>query len=150
MDQESNETEDDYDETQKTESDLLIEIAAEAENLISPEQSASKFYMVNGKKRRRRDGVCDVCGIHSKNLASHQITHTTAKKYSCSHCGKKFLRREACRIHVKTHLKIRDYHCQSCTKTFTSIQCLKKHQAIHNRGNLLDLILLNYNFTKRF
>lgn len=117
------------------ESDLLIEIAANAENVISPRKSESKYCIVNGKKRRRRDGVCDVCGIYSKNLSSHLITHATSKRYSCSHCGKKFLRREACRIHIKTHLKIRDYHCQSCTKTFTSIQCLKKHQAVHNRGN---------------
>ncbi|KAJ0174513.1 hypothetical protein K1T71_009621 [Dendrolimus kikuchii] len=103
--------------------------------------------------------VCEICGKHTRNLASHMDMHSSAKTYSCNVCDKKFkfkagliihkavhnpTPRKTCEVcgksfhilaqyrrHFVYHANERKYGCETCGKRFNSVEILKVHSRIH-------------------
>ena len=52
--------------------------------------------------------------------------------YSCSYCGKEFLRLSTLKRHEEKHSAVKSLTCSQCDKTFASTEGLKCHEVIHS------------------
>lgn len=58
---------------------------------------------------------------------THMKTHSAAKEFTCTVCGKGFMRSDHLRQHLNVHSGARPYACPVCPKTFASHPNWYKH-----------------------
>ncbi|XP_063548934.1 zinc finger protein OZF-like [Cydia strobilella] len=103
----------------------------------------------HGERKLR---ICDVCGKGFKSnltLKAHLETHieNRERRYTCQHCGKKFLSKKTCASHAARRHSDRRYICHHCNYPFTDKSNLAKHIMIHEGKQLLhkcDLCLKTF------
>ncbi|KAG5884879.1 hypothetical protein JTB14_025043 [Gonioctena quinquepunctata] len=92
----------------------------------------SRLMILHVRRAHKKEGLCSICGLNSKNIASHMQYHERRKlpnhKGLCSICGSYVTN---IYDHMKKHKNIRPYKCIHCSKVFNSCQKLKKHELIH-------------------
>ncbi|KAI8438094.1 hypothetical protein MSG28_010733 [Choristoneura fumiferana] len=100
----------------------------------------------------RKIKICDVCGKGFKNdltLKAHLETHieNRERRYTCQHCGKKYLSKKTCASHVSRRHSDKRYICHHCNYPFTDKSNLAKHILIHEgkqRLHKCDICLKTY------
>lgn len=75
--------------------------------------------------------ICEICGKHTRNLASHLDAHNVGKKYSCDVCDKKFKFKSGLLIHRAVHDPTPKKTCEVCGKTFHILAQYRKHFVYH-------------------
>jgi uncharacterized Zn-finger protein len=81
---------------------------------------------------------CEKPFKEQKSLRFHEKTHERRvderKDFECSHCGKKFVSKQACQNHIgQAHEKIVSFFCkvETCKKGFYTHKALCEHRRIH-------------------
>ncbi|XP_073451124.1 uncharacterized protein [Aquarana catesbeiana] len=100
-------------------------------DLSNPEESSSPH---EGNHRGDNLFSCSECGksfIKKAHLATHQRIHTGERPYSCSECGKSFTQKGDLVKHLRIHTGERPYSCSECGKSFKQKGNLVIHQRIH-------------------
>ncbi|XP_069496493.1 zinc finger protein 585A-like isoform X2 [Ambystoma mexicanum] len=87
------------------------------------------------KAHGERQFSCSECGknfMRGADLAKHLRTHLGGvRAYVCNACGKCFRRNTSLIIHERIHTGERPYECVQCGKSFIQRQHLTTHQKIH-------------------
>jgi hypothetical protein len=78
-------------------------------------------------------GVCEICGKSVKSMKDHLKMHREEKNHACQFCDKKFVRRDALRMHTYTHTGEKPYVCHICDKGFNQRTPLKRHIELHKK-----------------
>ncbi|XP_040294008.1 zinc finger protein 665-like isoform X1 [Bufo bufo] len=69
-------------------------------------------------------------GKRFKSYALQQ-SHTMERRFSCSECGKCFVKKSSLDEHWKIHTGLRPFSCSECGKCFAYKSCLIEHHKIH-------------------
>ena len=65
------------------------------------------------------------------HLKKQKLSHTAAKRFVCSTCGKSFIQSSDLKKHTLIHTGEKPCTCRTCDKSFTQSSTLKKHELIH-------------------
>ncbi|XP_071989708.1 uncharacterized protein [Engystomops pustulosus] len=82
----------------------------------------------------QRNYSCTQCGksfLRCSDLVKHEKAHTDARLYNCNVCGKNFRRQTSLLIHSRIHTGERPYQCTQCGKSFVQRQHLTTHLRTH-------------------
>ena len=92
---------------------------------------------VNTKKRKRSgtfertDQTCTICNKVFRDgtaLKRHALVHTGERPHSCSHCDKRFRRRDHLKSHeIAHHSGITSHECKTCDAAFNTRYALTVH-----------------------
>jgi len=85
--------------------------------------------------------------VSHRNSKHHSYEQTEARKFSCSHCEKRFLKQVALDKHIKIHDRIPSdskITCSECNKEFSSETNLKKHSKAHTIESNLQCEMCDY------
>lgn len=67
-----------------------------------------------------------------KKLLDHRRSeHVSLKCFDCSHCTKKYTRKEHLQTHLRSHTSELHIFCQYCGQQFWQTNHLKSHYTIH-------------------
>ncbi|XP_056424587.1 zinc finger protein OZF-like [Hyla sarda] len=84
--------------------------------------------------REERPFTCSECGksfIRKQNLVDHVRSHLGEKPFPCSDCGKCFGRKSVLFKHLRIHRGKRPYSCPECGKSFSKKTNVMKHLRTH-------------------
>ncbi|XP_075931733.1 uncharacterized protein LOC142931621 [Anarhichas minor] len=79
---------------------------------------------------------CSECGksfIRNGILKKHMICHTGVKPFQCLFCGKTFSRKGTLTNHMIVHTGEKPFICSVCRKTFARKSNMKSHMSVHTR-----------------
>ncbi|XP_072279416.1 uncharacterized protein [Pyxicephalus adspersus] len=82
---------------------------------------------------------CTECGksfIRKSDLSKHQICHKVEKPYLCTECRKSYPRQSALVRHQRSHTGEKPYSCTECGKCYPSKSALVRHQRSHTGEKL--------------
>ncbi|XP_045905635.1 uncharacterized protein LOC123971082 isoform X2 [Micropterus dolomieu] len=85
---------------------------------------------------------CTECGklfLRNTDLKRHMNTHTGNKTFSCSVCSKNFSHSESLTQHMSLHVEENGYICSVCGKTLTSWPQLVNHRCVQRFSSLQRL-----------
>ncbi|XP_069605203.1 gastrula zinc finger protein XlCGF57.1-like [Ranitomeya imitator] len=107
-----------------------------SDSLLTTKESQSKK---RGIKKRtapkaKKSFSCSECGkcfVRKSDLVYHHRTHTGEKPYSCSECGKCFAHKSLLVTHQRTHTGEKPYSCSECGKCFKWKITRDSHQRTH-------------------
>ncbi|XP_053659874.1 PR domain zinc finger protein 5-like [Anopheles marshallii] len=81
---------------------------------------------------KRKQHLCDTCGLLTNHLKSHTVNHLKDFGETCPHCSKKFKHKTNLVSHIKTvHLKMIGKTCSICGKGFIHHKTYKYHMLTH-------------------
>lgn len=77
--------------------------------------------------------TCSVCQkvLRLSGKREHMLRHTSAKRFECEVCAKKFVSKGSLEAHMRVHTQERPYKCKFCTETFKTSHTRNTHQRIH-------------------
>lgn len=85
-----------------------------------------------GRAPRYKCDVCGKCLATKGSMKIHMITHTGARNFACSLCGKTFRHNSGLQTHTRyQHTNERPFKCDNCEKSFVDSTSLKVHMTIH-------------------
>ena len=138
------------DETFKQENQLNAHEQIHGERIYQCDKCEKSFYCVSNLNKhklihtRQKPYTCNICGkayFYQHFLKKHRFLHSGEKPYVCRHCGRRFRWKRALIEHKKCHTEeikpeqTNVFSCSECPKTFETLQTLKIHKGIHNRGS---------------
>uniref|UniRef100_UPI003AAF1B75 uncharacterized protein n=1 Tax=Centroberyx gerrardi TaxID=166262 RepID=UPI003AAF1B75 len=96
----------------------------------------SNEILVNHKKSNtgERPFSCSDCGkrfLRRGHLQAHMTSHTGEKPFGCSVCGKKFGRKGILQTHMTCHAREKPFDCKICGSRFGLKRHLEEHMRIH-------------------
>lgn len=79
--------------------------------------------------RVRVRALCPFCGIFvsTQTMAKHIVSHTKAKKFLCTECGKNFTLIENLKKHLRIHTGDKRYTCEYCEEKFIHWNSKRSH-----------------------
>lgn len=102
----------------------------------------------------RRVFVCSLCKSlfkDHKNVSIHlRSVHCTSKKYTCSHCRRKFFTKVSLRRHIQTHSEQPSYTCDICQKSYFRFAHLKYHIVSHLNEKSFECNFCDKSFNDKY
>lgn len=115
----------------------------EASPSPQPDMSFEEVYKRFIESERMKDQMihsvesaftCTECGkkfLRAATLKKHRQTHSPEYPFECCKCGKRFRESDSLEIHKTRHTRQKKLECSECGKKFTSQTPLKRHLLAH-------------------
>lgn len=83
---------------------------------------------------------CDFATPHMTALKRHKLIHTGEMNFECSHCGKKFNKKEALKYHEALHTGAKPFVCDypDCSMSYPTRVGLYQHVNRIHKGKYKD------------
>ena len=75
--------------------------------------------------------ICDKRFARKDTLSQHERTHFDEKQFKCSICGKGFIRKDRMLQHEFIHSGQKPFECKLCDKKFPTKDRLTRHEQVH-------------------
>uniref|UniRef100_A0A336MGD8 CSON000767 protein n=1 Tax=Culicoides sonorensis TaxID=179676 RepID=A0A336MGD8_CULSO len=98
---------------------------------VNNNKSNSKSAPESNAERKYTCTVCDKRFLKRTNLIDHLKIHANVKSYSCTYCEKAFTQYGNLKAHIRSHTKQKPYECKICQKAYTQSSALKIHMRTH-------------------
>ena len=99
------------------------------------QQNLKQHVAIHLNEKRHKCKICGKGFNTNSMLCSHKVVHKARneglKKHVCGYCGRKFIRRQNMKSHMKRHLKKGQYKCTNCDKVLRTGTALTRHMKTH-------------------
>nr|XP_046237827.1 zinc finger and SCAN domain-containing protein 12-like [Scatophagus argus] len=106
----------------------------------------------NGLQTGEKPFSCSDCGkryLRKKSFMTHMRLHSKGKHFSCSVCKKTFQRRVDAVRHMKIHTGEKPFSCSVCSKRFHRKDKLMEHMRLHSGEKLFSCSVCQKTFQWR-